>query len=320
MTTSPCGAAGEPVHGLASGGRVVDCIIPAHEKDYETLSHAVRSLRQFCPEVRRILVLSSSPPLADCEVEWLDEADPVWPFRRSDLEGCGCGSGWLLQQLLKLYAPVLLEGLADDVLVCDADVVWLQPVRFLLPSDSGAYINVFNTHTCPPIRSAVDLHRYDGFVPAILPGLQKPRPKETAVCHHMVLQKRVLKQLMEEVELACGRSFWQAYCEAAKATEGRASEYELYYAFAISRCVEVQTRMLSFAVVADMEAVVKADPPPASFAVAHSHLRALSAEELRDREGIINGDTEREILRRLTEDQPAELSQLLLASGMFGAK
>ena len=60
--------------------------------------------------------------------------------------------------------------------------VWLQRVRFLLPSvrhpvswpsdllrahwqsrgpaqDSGAYINVFNTDTCPPIRSAVDLHR-----------------------------------------------------------------------------------------------------------------------------------------------------------------
>eukprot|EP00913_Durusdinium_trenchii_P026728 g25075.t1 len=263
---------------------VLDCIIPAHEKDYKTLGRTVGSIRQFCPEVKRIFVIAN-----------------FWPFSHADLEDCGCRTGWLLQQLLKLYAPLLIDGLTDNVLVCDADVVWLKRVNFLLPS--AACLCTFDTNNCPPIRSAVDLHRYDHFVPAMLPGVQKPRPgKETAVCHHMVFQtlgirKDILKQLIAEVEASWERPFWKAFAEAARQLQGRASEYELYYAFAMHRCPsQVQTRALPFAVVADIEAMMSKSVPPVVFAVAHSHLEGLSAKELEDREGIINGDIEAENL------------------------
>eukprot|EP00435_Cladocopium_sp_Y103_P038305 s1358_g10.t1 len=179
---------------LGEASSQVDCIIPVHEKDYESLGHSVKSLRRFSLEVRRIVVISRSDPgLTDFGVEWLDEASELWPFQISELQHCGCAPGWLLQQLLKLYAPLLVDGLTDHVLVCDADVVWLQPVEFL--SSTAAFLCTFDTDSCPPIRSAVDLHRYDSFVPSMLPGLEKARPgKETA----------------------------------AQQLNGRASEYELY--------------------------------------------------------------------------------------------
>ena len=85
-------------------------------------------------------------------------------------------------------------------MVCDADVVWLQAMRFLSEDAArAALLCTFDTEGCPPIRSAVDLQRYDGFVSMLLKGIQKPRPgKETAVCHHMVLRKEIVKELMDE--------------------------------------------------------------------------------------------------------------------------
>eukprot|EP00933_Yihiella_yeosuensis_P025855 TRINITY_DN20049_c0_g1_i2.p1 TRINITY_DN20049_c0_g1~~TRINITY_DN20049_c0_g1_i2.p1 ORF type:complete len:229 (-),score=57.57 TRINITY_DN20049_c0_g1_i2:283-969(-) len=217
----------------------LDCLIPAHEKDFETLGHTVRSLRRCCPEVRRILVVSKQPwadPVAEeCCVEWLDEASQCWPFRFSDFEDSGCSPGWLLQQLLKLYAATVVEGLSSNVLVCDADVVWLQPdLRFLeegTDSASQALLCTFSSESCPPIRSAVDLHRYDKFISTLLPGLEKKRPgKETAVCHHAVLQRDILEDLFKQVEnFSPGSSFWEAFRDAAQACGGRASEYDLYY-------------------------------------------------------------------------------------------
>eukprot|EP00435_Cladocopium_sp_Y103_P036456 s1358_g9.t1 len=92
--------------------------------------------------------------------------------------------------------------------------------------------------------------------------------------------------------------------------------------FVLSSEAEVKMRPLPFAVVADIEAAINGMKPPGIFAVAHSHLRGLSAEdrfscELQDREGIINGNTEAENLRCMLQKQPKELREILLASGMM---
>ncbi|CAE8732633.1 unnamed protein product, partial [Polarella glacialis] len=153
---------------------------------------------------------------------------------------------------------------------------------------------------------------YNSFLPAVLPGLRKSRPgAETGVCHHAALQRDVLEALFAEVEAAEGpdsRQFWEVFRAAAKACGGRASEYELYFAFARKTFPErAVTRRLTFAVVADPEAALASPPPGAAFFVAHSHLRGLSQDELRDREGVINGDVQAEIVRRLTQGHPNEL-------------
>mmetsp|Transcript_95054 Transcript_95054/g.268474 ORF Transcript_95054/g.268474 Transcript_95054/m.268474 type:complete len:322 (-) Transcript_95054:86-1051(-) len=310
----------------------MDCVIPAHEKDFEVLEHTVASIRRCCPEIRRIIVISSKAwdGVGAEAAEFLCEADDCWPFRFADFDGCGCSPGWLFQQMLKFYAPSVVPGIALNVLVCDADVIWLadQPITFLTPSrasvgcgepDIAAYYCTFSAETCPPIRSIVDLHRYDDFVPTVLPGLSKLRPgSETAVCHHAVFQHHVLDELFKQVEESAGQPFWVAFRDAARACQGRASEYELYNAFARQRfpdhCVP---RPLAFAVVADFEAALQKPPKSVAFVVAHSHLRGLPLPELRDREGIINGDVQAETMRRVGQGHSLELAALLAGSGML---
>lgn len=311
----------------SSEGLIFDCVIPAHQKDFETLGRTVTSLRRCCPSVNRIVVLSASPWAEAVEhgVDCIDEAADIWPFRYADFEGCGCQPGWLLQQALKLHAPLLVPGLAPNVLVCDADVVWLRSGLHFFEVDEAVGVRanhcIFESESCPPIRSAVDLHRYDAFVPAVLPGLTKPRPgAESAVCHHAPFRRDVLQALFERVEASRGgQPFWTAFRDAAKECGGRASEYELYHAFAC-RHFQRQTvpRRLPFAVVADASAAERSPPAPVlAFLVAHSHLRGLPPEDLRDREGVINGNVDAEIARRLVQGHPPELAAALAASGMF---
>lgn len=313
-----------------------DCVIPAHAKDMDTLRATVASLRRCFPELGRIVVIASAQCAAAAEAvgaEHIDEAAELWPFTPADCQDCGCPAGWLFQQLLKLYAPLLIPGLAANVLACDADVIWLEHAGrgrinfFERDSNEGAdngeviaNFCTFDSESCPPIRSSVDLHRYDAFVPEVLPGLQKPRPsKESAVCHHAPLQKSVLEALLAEVEERHGQEFWEAFRNAARSCGGRASEYELYHSFVRHRFPNLaKTRAMPFAVVADWEGALLAPPAPElAFFVAHSHLRHLPAEELLDKEGVVNGNTSMEVARRLTQRHDPELSAILIRSGMF---
>lgn len=313
--------------GDAFSGLAFDCVIPAHQKDFNTLGRTVASLRRCFPTLNRIVVITATPwtEASAHGVDCIDEAAEFWPFRREDFEGCGCQPGWLLQQALKLYAPLLVPGLAASVLVCDADVVWLQTGLELFEVDSAVGVKAhhctFSSETCPPIRSAVDLHRYDAFVPAAIPGLAKPRPgAETAVCHHMPFQRDVLEALLGRAEAGGGgRPFWAAFKDAARECGGRASEYELYHSFACKSFPQrTVCRQLPFAVVADAERA-QVSPPAAglAFLVAHSHLQGLTAEELVDREGVINGNIGAEIARRLGQGHSPELAAVLAGSGMF---
>jgi len=291
------------------------------------------------------IIVVSREPLESAvftECEWFDEASDVWPFSLSDFEDCSCAPGWLFQQMLKLYAPSVIPDIAEDVLLCDADVLWLGGggdlstmgaddidaglVTFLASDASDesrkAFHCTFDSERCPPIRSSVDLSRYDDFVPAMLPGLKKPRPgKQTAVCHHALLQCDIVAALRKEVEAYHGKSFWTVFRDVARDCCGRASEYELYHAFAVQYFpLRVSVRQLAFGIAADATAFVasrRGDDKALAFVVSHSHLHGLSPEELRDREGVINGNVEKEVARRLGQGRAPELSALLAGSGMF---
>eukprot|EP01067_Filipodium_phascolosomae_P008957 Filipodium_phascolosomae@DN7874_c0_g1_i1.p1 len=129
--------------------------------------------------------------------------------------------GWAYQQLVKLYAPVYVPNILPNVLVMDADVVWTQPVAFLDKLPRVRYSRVLSHQLSPFLDSAMDLARYDEFLeefwldewenPVLIdkegqrnPGamlatgatmrLRKEFPRaETAVVHHMLLQREVVR-------------------------------------------------------------------------------------------------------------------------------
>lgn len=214
----------------------IDVVIPCSEKDLETLEECIEGIRANGRGIRRIIVVSSKPLTKNAE--WFDEKD--YPFSKAELaleifhgdavkaEGylrSPSRIGWILQQLLKLYAPFVIPGISSNVLVLDADVVFLNSVRFM--NEKGE----------PLFHPATELHPpYFDHAARLLDGLKRVHPKYSGVAHHMLLQRPVLEDLFSLISLQHKREPWKAICNCIDPAEFSCiSEYEIYFNFALLR-------------------------------------------------------------------------------------
>lgn len=232
------------------GREPIDVVIPAHEKDCRSLDLCIEGIRKNCAQVRKIFVISSRPLTK--EAEWVDET--IFPFNKYMISFLFTGGdpqiaraflslptsriGWYFQQLLKLYAPFVIPDILENVLVLDADTIFLNPVEFIDPSGNALY-NI-GTEYHPP---------YFVHVAKFLPGLNKLFPHHSSITHHMLFQRPVLEELFTLVERHHKKPLWLAFCacvapEHIKKGISGASEYEIYMNFAFSRNKQVFVRPL----------------------------------------------------------------------------
>lgn len=246
-------------------------MIPLAPKDREACLLCITSIRQVLPNIGRIFIISKNPD-EDMHKLGLGDNERVYYHAESDFPIHPQMSGWLLQQIIKLYAPLVLD--IQAVLVVDADVVWRKPCEFL--QGQCALWNVFDADSVPFIRSHVDLHRF-------IPWLQSWGLEQTAsaVTHHGVFLRPVIEQLMARSEELFGKPLWQVFLDSRVPC----SEYALYFAFAQKYCPEtILPRRLAFRIAAD-----PTRHHDVTYVVSHSHLRDQSPDELSKREGAING-------------------------------
>lgn len=136
--------------------------------------------------------------------------------------------GWFLQQLLKLYAGRVI-GLGDFVLL-DSDLVWFKDIKFFADSSTDSATSTTTPVTTPSTESAssvtlpaytgprynyVTSSQYHGAYLAILeriagvPFLANQPVHRSGVCHHMVVVKSVMDDLIDRSEKMHGLPFWQ---------------------------------------------------------------------------------------------------------------
>lgn len=102
------------------GCQRVDVVIPAGAQDLATLNLSIRSIKKYGQNIGRIVVISSEK-LTD-EAEWVSE--DRFPFSQEDVvEG--------YRGLLKWYAPCVIKGLSQHILMLDPEVIFCRPVSFL---------------------------------------------------------------------------------------------------------------------------------------------------------------------------------------------
>ena len=148
----------------------------------------------------------------------------IFPFRFKDMSiNAGVPessrNGWYLQQLLKLYAGLVIPGILERWLVIDADTFFLRPTEFI-QDDKCIYAN------------GTEYHRpYFAHISKLLPEITRIRPI-SGICHHMMLEKQFIQDLFARVEALHQKPFWQAFLTCIDPREYRysgASEYELYF-------------------------------------------------------------------------------------------
>lgn len=225
----------------------IDVVIVTHPKDKIVLDKCIRGIKENCSNIRRIIVVSAEK-LTD-QAEWFDEKN--YPFSIEDVKlaiGKGNkimsqmffshhtrGPGWYLQQLLKLYASFVIPEISSNVLVVDADIVFLKPVEFLNSDNGGLFaVSQIQAKTL-----------YIEHAKLLVPGYKRIYPKVYSVCHHMLFQKPILEDLFFAVEEYHHEPFWKAFCSCVKFNKNQgASEYEIYYNFALTHTNQVAIREL----------------------------------------------------------------------------
>jgi len=139
-------------------------------------------------------------------------------------------NGWYLQQLLKMYAGIVIPDISPIYLVIDCDVFFFQPTSFL--SDNGKFL--LTTSYLPEDA----YHRpYFSHMNRLHPSLNRYYNK-SGIAHHFLFHREILRELFQMVENYYNNQepFWRLFFMAVDPKEYKysgASEYEIYFQYLI---------------------------------------------------------------------------------------
>ena len=127
-------------------------------------------------------------------------------------------SGWVYQQLLKLYFP-LLQNKKENILVLDSDVFFTKKINFF--NNNKPIYTFSNEFHLPYFEHMKKLH------PDFTRNINK-----SGISHHMVFNKSKLSEIVAKVECLHSKNFYDVFLNSIDQNQGAsASEYEIYFHF-----------------------------------------------------------------------------------------
>jgi hypothetical protein len=231
----------------------IDVVIPCTVKDRVSLELCIEGIRSYGQGVRRIIVISEEK-LSD-NAEWFDERR--FPFRKSDIAlalfqqdrsaaleymtRCANAGynrlGWIYQQLLKLYALSVIPDISSNVLVLDADVIFLKPTSFI-DADGSPFLTAAGEYFSP----------YFDHMRRLIPWMKR-ETNYSGISHHMLMQRCVMEDLFKMIEEKHQMPAWKALClciEPKNVYDPCLSEYEIYFNFLLARSDQAHVRLLKW--------------------------------------------------------------------------
>lgn len=225
----------------------IDVVIPCIPKDLETIDLCIEGLRNNVKNIRRIIVVSSIK-LTE-KAEWFNESD--FPFSKLDVsyelfknvEEAHIYLTWydrlFFNQLLKLYAPLVIPNISSNVLLIDSDTIFLNPVEFVDASGAGLY-------NAPGGHPSDDHYKH---MERLVPGLKVYKPNFSGIVFHMLFQRPVMEDLFNIIETHHGVPTWKAICRTVDIDKIKIcaiADYEIYFNFAFTRTDQVKIRPLQW--------------------------------------------------------------------------
>lgn len=235
----------------------IDVVFPCHEKDLRTIDLAIDGIKKNCSNIGNVYVISEHQ-LTNSAL-WIPEA--IFPFTREDvalaiahdnkdlanhlLSSPNSRINWLFAQLMKLYAPVVIPNISPNVLIIDADTVFLNPVEFM-DEQGNPYYNVGTENHHPYFIHAAKLldEPYT---------IKKVFPNHSGICHHLLMQRPVTEDLFARIEAKSGMPAWKTMCFLIDLNEFYGSamaDYEIYFNYLFARTDQAKIRFLRWANIA----------------------------------------------------------------------
>lgn len=241
---------------------LIDVVIPVHEKDLRTIEHCIKGIKRNVQSLRNVYIVSKAS-YSDNAI-WFDEAKFPFSYNKIKELTNGRSVGWAYQQLLKLYSPLVIPNILSNVLIVDADTIFYKKVNFFqdgiplynLSKDLDLYKSEFHHETCKHIKSLLpqivtkypeifnnEIKTYSQTCEKFLNKLNFATIRDrgcakyikSAVCHHMLFQKNIIKHLFEVVRKTekSDCEFYEIFLKKF-GNLGFVSEYNLYFYFLIT--------------------------------------------------------------------------------------
>jgi hypothetical protein len=198
-----------------------DIVIPIGPNDINVCRNQIKYTKLNVIGYRNIYLISVDPTFKSNNCITINEN--IFPFSKEDIvkyHGNTTRQGWYLQQLIKLYAGIVIPGILDKYLVIDADTFFLKPTRFI--ENDKCLFNISNAYHKPYFEHMFKLHN----------SLEKQIENVSGICHHMIFDTNCIKQLFELVENEYNDVFWNVFLQSVHIKDyeySGASEYELYF-------------------------------------------------------------------------------------------
>jgi hypothetical protein len=212
-----------------------DIVIPLAPKESKNINKQIEYTKKNVVGYRNIYIITNN--VDNLEIEGCKIIDEnVFPFKMSDIacyfatyNGKNNRNGWYLQQLLKLYASLIIDELLDNYLVIDADVFFLKPQEFFI---NEKYVFTISDEIHEP---------YFKHMNRLHPSFTK-KIDNSGISHHMIFNRQIVKEMINLVEDYHKRPFWVMFIALVdehkkhniNVDESGASEYEIYLNYMIS--------------------------------------------------------------------------------------
>lgn len=202
---------------------VYDVVFPYHYKDSSVLEKSIRSVRENAINCGTIYIVGNKEPAFDYKEEKLGIVfipEDVYPFTIQDVldRHTTPYPGWYLQQLLKLLAFKYIPNLSKNYLVMDSDTILQKKTGFIGKGEILLY-NTGTEYYVPYFAHMTSLHQ--DF---------KRYTTVSGICHHMMFDSDILREIIDKVEAKHNGPFWDTFLTLiSDPADHGCSEYELYF-------------------------------------------------------------------------------------------
>lgn len=196
-----------------------DIVITVGPNDKDIITKQIEYTKKNIIGYRNIYLICYDPTINIDGCITIDEN--IFPFTKKTVEeihGKLERNGWYLQQLLKLYAGLIIPDILERYLVIDSDTFFLKPTLFI--ENNKCLYNFGSEYHLPYFkhmeRMDKDLIKVDLF--------------KSGICHHMMFETKYIKHLFDKIENMYKDNFYYIFLKFVSEKSGSgASEYEIYF-------------------------------------------------------------------------------------------
>ena len=209
--------------------QMFDIVIPVGPNDSKKVIQQLEYTKKNIVGYRHIYLVSFDASLNISGTITIDER--IFPFNImsvASIHGKNGRNGWYLQQLLKLYAGIVIPDILPRYLVIDSDTFFIKPTTFVSDTNKCMYNYGFENHV-----------PYFDHGRRLLPYFRREIANMSGICHHMMFETKYVVEFMNavlETNKRLSMSFWEIFLHMVSPEHylhSGASEYELYFNYMI---------------------------------------------------------------------------------------